>query len=110
MLGVEHHLGHAPGRLGDAVADHAQVLVAGRADQLDVAHSTLADQRDDLRPTLEQRGEAGIVGGAATGAPGHAEGREPRVLQRGRIAEEAVVGRIGARPAALDIVDAELVE
>jgi hypothetical protein len=48
--------------------------------------------------------------GRTPGAPGHAEGHELGVLERRRIGEEAVVGRIGARPAAFDVVDAQKVE
>ncbi len=59
---------------------------------------------------LQDGVEPGIVGGAAAGAACHAEGHELGVLEVRRIGEEAVVGRIGARPAALDVVDAEKIE
>ena len=58
---------------------------------------------------LEQRCEARIVGGRAARPPRHAEGGEGRV-DLAVLAEELGVGRIGAGIAALDIVDAELVE
>ena len=59
---------------------------------------------------LQDGGEPGIVGGAAAGAPRHAKGDELGVLEFRRIGEEAIVGRIGARPAALDVVDAQEIE
>ena len=111
MLGVEHHLRHAARRLREALLDHAQVLVRRDAQrQLDLKRRALADQGDDVGPALEQHREARIVGGAAPGPPGHAERAQPGVGERGRVGEEAVIGRVGARPAAFDVVDAELVE
>src|SRR4029077_1457364 len=46
------------------------------------------------------------------GAPGRAEGRDLRVLQADALdgAEELLVARVRARPAALDVVHAEVVE
>ena len=58
---------------------------------------------------VEQRGDARIVGGRASLPPRHAEGGEARA-QRRPLREEFRVERIGAGIAALDIIDAELVE
>jgi hypothetical protein len=111
MLGVEDHLGHPARRLHEALLDHAQVLVRRDAQRLlDLKGRALADQGDHVGPALEEHRQARIVGGAAPGPSGHAEGAKASVGKLGRVGEEAVVGRVGARPAAFDIVDAELVE
>src|SRR6266851_1624944 len=70
----------------------------------------LADETGDLGAAAQRRRQAGIVRGAAPDAPRHAEGAKPRMLERRRRLEEGVVRRVGARPAALDIVYAEPVE
>jgi hypothetical protein len=57
-----------------------------------------------------QASQTGVVGGTAAGAPGHAEGDEPCGLEGWRIGEEGIVGRIGTGPAALDVVDPEIVQ
>ena len=111
MLGVEHHLVHAALRMGERVGDHLDVFLAIHFQRhVDVEVPGLADHADVTRLGLQDGGEPGIVGGAAAGAPRHAEGHELGVLEVRRIGEEAVVGRIGARPAALDVVDAEKIE
>ena len=110
MLGIEHHFHAAPPGLGHAVLDHAQVLVERGAEQQDLTGRALADQGDDLGLGLEQGGQPRIVGGAAARPPGHPERRELGVLELRGLLEKTVVGRIGARPAALDVVDPELVE
>ena len=72
-------------------------------------------------PGLADQGRAGvlapstawsprIVVGRAAGAPGHAEGAQPGPGEGRGSGEEGVVGRVGARPAALDIVDPQAVE
>jgi hypothetical protein len=111
MLGVEQHLGHAPAGLGDALLDHAQVFVERDAErQLHLPRRALADERDGVGSALEQRREPRVVRGAAARPPGHAEGAQFRLRQARRVGEEAVVGRVGARPAALDVIDPELIE
>ncbi len=69
----------------------------------------LGDEADGIGLGVEQRSEARIVGEADAGPLGHAEGSEGRVLGA-LLPEEGVVGRVGAGIAALDIVDAEVVE
>ena len=111
MLGVEHHLVHAALRIGERVGDHLEVFAAVDFQRhVDMEVPGLADHADVARLGLQDGGQAGIVGGAAAGAARHAEGHELGVLELGRIGEEAVVGRIGAGPAALDVVDAQQVE
>jgi hypothetical protein len=72
----------------------------------------LADERDDRRPRIEQRAQIRVGFGVAAGAPRRAEGGEPRVLQieRLRADEELGVLRVAPRPAAFDVLDAQLIE
>ena len=68
----------------------------------------LADDRDDGRAGVQERPQVGVVLGAAARASGAAEGGDLCVLEleRLRAFEELDVLRIGAGPAALDVVDA----
>src|SRR5262249_53190932 len=70
----------------------------------------LAHEADRLDARVGERRQAGIIGRAAPRAVRHAEGGEACAPERRRIGEEGVVGRVGAGPAALDVVDAETVE
>ena len=69
----------------------------------------LGDECDRVAIGREQAGDAGIVGGRAARALRHPEGREFRLARR-LLAEKLRVERIGAGIAALDVVDAEIVE
>ena len=69
----------------------------------------LGDEADGVGLGLEQRREAGIVRGRAAGPPRHAEGGEGGA-ELALLGEQLRVGRVGAGIAALDIVDAEIVE
>ena len=70
----------------------------------------LPTMQEALGLGLHQGRQARIVGRAAAGPPGHAEGDEAGPLESRRIVEEGVVDRIGAGPAALDIVDPKAVQ
>src|SRR6185312_8093820 len=70
----------------------------------------LADEAGAGGLGAEHGGKARVVAGAAARPLGHAEGDELGVLELRRLSEKAGVGRIGAGPAALDIVDAGAVE
>ena len=110
VLAVEQHL--AALRLGgaDAVADRGEVFLERDLERHPhVIVPGLGDEADGVGLGVEQRREARIVGGRAAGPPRHAEGREGGARARG-LGEQLGVDRIGARIAALDIVDAELVE
>src|SRR6059058_476829 len=113
MLGVEHHLLRTRTEEGDRVGDHLQVFVERRRER--VGHlevPRLADDRRDGRARVQERLHVGVRLGGAARTAGHAERRELRVLERHVLhpAEEAQVLGIGARPASLDVVDAERVE
>ena len=111
MLGVEQRLAALGGDVGDRLADGGEVL--GELDAEgggDVEVVGLADEGDGRRAGVEDPGEHVVVLGRAPVALGHAEGGEGGVPERRRGGEEGVVGRIGAGPAALDVVEAEAVE
>ena len=111
VLGIEHHLVHATLGIGKRVGNHLEVF--GAVDfqrHVDMEVPGLADHADIARLGLQDGGESWIVRRTAAGAAGHAEGHELGVPELGRIGEEAVVGRVGAGPAALDVVDAQKVE
>ena len=110
MLAVDHRLAPGGERRLHAVFDAGEVFLQRAAERdVDVIVPGLGDEHDGVGVGGEQRGEAGIVGGRAAGALGHAEGAEPRALRRLAL-EEPRVERIGAGIAALDIVDAEPIE
>jgi hypothetical protein len=111
MLGVEHHLVDPRLRQRHRVGDHVDVFGAVQFQRnIDMEVPGLADHADAARRGRENRVEARIVGGAAPGAPCHAEGDEPGVMEVRRCRKEAVIGRIGTGPAAFDIVDADAIE
>src|SRR5207249_697085 len=67
----------------DRVADHREILGEGRAERLrDVEVPRLADDRRHRRAGIEQGLHVGVRVGGASGATGHAEGGELRVLER----------------------------
>ena len=114
VLGVEEHLLPLLAEVGDRVADHREVLLErGAQRELDVAVVRLGDQRHDAGAGVAQRGHQRVVGRGDPGPAGGPERREPRVAQvelLARPAEELGVLGVGARPAALDVAHAEVVE
>ena len=110
MLAVDHRLAAGGDRRFDAVDDAGEVLLQRAAERdVDVIVPRLGDEDDRVGVGGDEGGEAGIVGRRAAGPLGHAESAEAGAA--GRLAlEEARVDRVGARIAALDIIDAELVE
>ena len=102
-LGTERH----------RVADHRQVLVpAHREHLIDMQVPGLADDRDDRCPSFNQRLHPRVVLRFDPLAPGHPERTDPRVLPShlaGLLEEGDVLG-VGKRVAALDVVEAQVVE
>ena len=113
VLGVEQHLVHPGPEERERVTDHREVLGQRGAERLGhVEVPRLADDRGHRRARLQERLHVGVRIGVAAGAAGHAEGRELRVLERDVLhpPEEPQIFWIGARPTALDVVDAERVQ
>src|SRR5437870_6996003 len=113
VLGVEDDLVGPLAEVGDGVVNDLQVLRERDAQILaHVEVPGLADDGDHRRLGAETEAEVTVVGGLHARAAGRAEGRHLRVLQPEALdgAEELLVARVRARPAALDVVEAEVVE
>jgi hypothetical protein len=111
MLGIEHHLGACGSSHDDALGDHLQVLVLGDAEATSTWKShALADHADRLNLGVQQALRPGSLA-ALRPAAGSCRTRPAWPASgSGGWREERIVGRVGARPAALDIVDADPVE
>src|SRR6266571_1441873 len=113
VLGVEDDLVGPLAEIGDGVVDDLQVLRQRDAQVLaHVEVPGLADDGDHRRLGGETETEVAVVGGLHARPAGRAEGRHLRVLQTEALdgAEKLLVAWVRARPAALDVVDAEVVE
>ena len=113
VLGVVDHVAAHLAQVGDRLADHRQVFFERNAQHFGhVEIVRLADDRDDGRLRLDERLHAGVVGRLHALAARHAERAQPAVLQRlgGDALKELGVLRIRERVAALDEVEAELIE
>ena len=111
VLAVEHGLAVAPHYGFDRLGDPLQVLLVGNAERHpDVVVPSLRNETDGAGMRLQGRLEARVVGHRASRALGHAECCEGSTGKPGIAVEEVRVGRIGSGVAALDVVDADLVE
>ena len=110
MLAIEQHFAPAARRRAHAVADRGQVFLrAGLERDAHVVIPGFRHEADGVGLGLEQRRETGIVRGRAAGPPRHAE-RGEGGLEAALLGEQLCVGQVRARIAALDIVDAEIVQ
>ncbi len=113
VLGVVDDFPPQALQVGDAVADHPQVLVpVGLEHPLHVEYGGLADQGHDRRLRLEQRPQVGVVLRASARAPGHPERGHlgPAQPCLGDAAEELGILGVRSRPAAFEIVNAQVVQ
>src|SRR5437660_6104633 len=113
VLGVEDDLVGPLAEVGDGVVDDLQVLRERDAQVLaHVEVPGLADDGDHRRLGEETEAQVAVVGGLHARPAGRAEGRHLRVLESEALdgAEELLVAWVRARPAALDVVEAEVVE
>src|SRR5439155_22352066 len=113
VLGVEDHLVDVLAEIGDRVVDHLEVRLEGDAEIVPhVEVPRLPDDRHDGRLRAEAFGEVPILGRLHPCPPRRAEGRDLGVLQPEPLdgAEELLVARVRARPAALDVAEPEVVE
>ena len=111
MLAVDHRLAIGLHDRLDRLRDTFEVLLVGDAERdAHVIVPRLGHQADGSRMRLQRRLEAGIVGDGAPHTLGHAEGREGGVDEARVGLEELRIGDVGAGIAALDVVDADIVE
>src|SRR5438132_7650306 len=113
VLGVEDHLVGPLAQIGDGIVDDLEVLLEGDAQVLaHVEVPGLADDGDDRGLGAQAEEQVAVVGGLHARPAGRAEGRHLRVPEARALdgAEELLVARVRARPAALDVLDAEVVE
>ena len=114
VLGVVDYLSAVALEIGDRIADQFQVLVESGSQHVgDVERPALAEDGDDVGCGLEKRAERGVVFGWVGGTTRAPEGRDPRVGKREitRLQEELQVFRVGGvGPAALDIVDPQIIQ
>ncbi len=99
--------------ISDGVLDHREVFSGRRLQHFfHMQQPRLADDGDDRRLGVDEQAHLIVGLGGDALAARRTEGREPRVLERPafRFFEELDVLRIAARPAALDVVDAELIK
>ena len=110
MLAVEQHLASRGDGGADAVADRSQVFLRRRLERdAHVVVPGFRHEADGVGLGLEQRREPGIVRGRAARPPRHSE-RGEGGAQVAVLGEQLSVGRIRAGIAALDIVDAKIVQ
>ena len=111
VLGVVHGLFTGVDGGLDGITDHGEVFVVGNLERdIDLVGPGLADEAGALSWRIQDRRDDRIVGGRAARASGHAEGNEARALEPRIGGEELSIGRVGARPAALDIINAQLIQ
>src|SRR5262249_23762042 len=77
---------------------------------IDLEVRGLAHHADRIGLRVQQRGKSRIIRGAAAGTAGHAEGDELRALEARLVAEEGVVGRVRAGPAAFNVIHTQAIE
>ena len=111
MLAIDHHLAAGRFRGTHAVADRGEVfLIRGLERDAHLIGRGFRDEADRIGLGFDQRRQPRIVRGRAAGTARHAERREARMFELRLLGKEFGIGRIGAGIAALDIVDAELVQ
>lgn len=99
--------------MADGVADHGEVFLGRGAQNLgDVEEPGFAKDGDDGRAGIEEHLDLGVVGHGGVGAACGAEGGELGVgqFQAAGFVKKLLVARVGAGPAALDVVHAKGVE
>ncbi len=114
VLGVEQHLQTGGPQEPDRVGHHGHALVERGAQRLgDVVVPALPHDADGRHVGLHQVGQGLVVVDPALHPAGRAEGHQRARLEvelRRGPPEELLVLRVGARPAPLDVVHAEVVE
>ncbi len=113
MLGVEIDFGHGAFQIGDGIADDFQIPRRVQPQGLPcVELAGLAENRPRSRTRLDERVQIGIGLRRIAGVVRAAESGDTGVFQMvvGDFLKKGHIHRIGARPAALHVVDAEVIE
>ena len=113
VLGVEDDFPALLFDVPDGLGDHGQVLLFGHAKgALGVQTPALAKDRDDGGFSFQERVDVGVRMHSVARVARRAEGGQAGVLelQVAGAREEVLVAGVRTRPAALDVVDPELVE
>ena len=113
MLGVVHHFAAVVLEILYGFADQQQILLFIDAERpMHVQIPALAENADGGRLGFQQRAHVGILIHRVLGEARGSEGGQPGVLQLhilGALEKLLVLG-IGVRPAALNIIDTQLVQ
>ncbi len=113
MFGVENRLVEVLFQKRDRVVDDFEIFVERNSERLAHVHVPgLADHGRDRCSRAQQQLQIAIGRGAHAGAAGRSEGRDLRVpnLDLLDLFEERRVAIVRARPSALDIIEAEIVQ
>jgi len=113
VLGIVDDLPALGDEMAHRVLDHGEVFLGRGADDFgDMEQPRLADDGHDGSPGVEQHLELGVVGGGDAGAAGRPEGGDLGMtkFQPAHLGEERDIAGVGAGEAALDIVDAEMIQ
>ena len=111
MLTIEYRLAALVHGGGNRPADHVQIFLKACLDRgLDMEIPGFADKAGGRNLGIKDGVQPRVVGGAAAATAGHAKGHHARVSGLRRRGEKGIVCRVGAGPAALDVIDANLVQ
>ena len=113
MLGIIDHLAAVLHQMGHRIADHRPVFLHRGAQHFgDLHFPALAENGDHRRFRFEQHAHLRILLHRGIGAAGGAEGGEFGVLEFEvlGLAEKFDILRVGARPAAFDVIHAKRIE
>ncbi len=111
MLSVEHRFPALRNYMRDGLPDGREVFLERRLQRRGhMEVMGLANEADGGRAGADHCAKHGVVRGADPHPLGHAERGHARSLERRRVPEEGVIHRIGARPAAFHVIDAQLVQ
>ena len=111
MLGIKYHFTGFFRSYAHTVGNHRNVFIEFDLERLlDMEIPGLADHADGTDLSIEQCRQAGIILGTAAGPAGHAKSGELGTLEFWRVGKKRIIGRICARPAAFDIIEARIIQ
>src|SRR5690625_3779909 len=111
MLGIIDAFAPLFREMPEALADVFEILIQADAERrADMEIIGFADEADRFRAGIHDFSQHLVIGGRAARALGHAKSQKARMGELWRRGEKLGIGRVRARPAALDIVDAKIIE